>query len=75
MKLSVIEDRSILLEDVYNGIGFRTRDGEEFELCMRDSGFEFKYNDIWYEAKEGIIKPLNSNNTLKKEENNTGERK
>jgi hypothetical protein len=58
MKISVNEDRDIELREVYNGIGLVTRYNETFDICMRDTGFEFQYNNIWYEAKEGKIKKL-----------------
>jgi hypothetical protein len=44
MKISVAGDRSILLEEVFSGVGFKTKDGEEFGICMRDTGYEFNYN-------------------------------
>lgn len=58
MKISVGSDRSILLEEVYNGVGLKTRDGEYMGICMRDSGFEFRYNGTWYSAKQGIVKKM-----------------
>jgi len=58
VKISVDKDREILLEEVYNGIGLKTRDNEFMGICMRDSGFEFNYEGKWYEAKKGIIKEM-----------------
>ncbi len=58
MKIRVDEDRSILLTDVFLGVGFKTEDGEEFNICMRDGGYEFGYGGVWYAAKDGAIKPL-----------------
>ena len=55
MKISVDENRNILLEEVFNSIVLKTRDGEEMAICMRDSGFEFKYQGEWYYAQQGII--------------------
>lgn len=43
MKISVNEDNNIQLEDVFVTIVLKTRDGEEMSICMRDTGFEFKY--------------------------------
>lgn len=55
MKISVNEESNILLEEIFNSIILKTRDGEEMAICMRDSGFEFKYQGQWYSAQEGII--------------------
>ena len=58
MKVTVKEDYSIQLEDVFNGITLKTSSGEEMVICMRDSGFEFKYQGEQYFAKEGHVKPF-----------------
>jgi len=58
MKISVNENYGLTLEEVYTNILLVTRDGEEFDICMRDTGFEFKYNGVWYEAKNGEFKKL-----------------
>ena len=63
MKISINEDNIIQLEEVYNSIILKTRDGEEMYICMRDSGFEFKYQGKWYFAQEGKVSPL-SEDTL-----------
>lgn len=58
MKISVNEDNNIQLEDVFVTIVLKTRDGEEMSICMRDTGFEFKYEGEWYTAKEGKIQQI-----------------
>ena len=59
MKIGVNhKDNTILLTEVYSGVGFKTSDGETLGVCMRDSGYEFNYEGTWYEAKNGIIKEL-----------------
>lgn len=58
MNISVGEGGVIEVTEVYSGIKLKSNDGEIFGICMRDSGFEFQYNGIWYEAKEGQIKKL-----------------
>ncbi len=58
MKLYVDEHRDIVLEEVYNGIGLKSNDGETFGICMRDSGFEFNYGGFWWEAKNGVVKKM-----------------
>jgi len=58
MNISVQEDGTILLEEVYNGITLKTNSGEIMHICMRDSGFEFKYQDILFYAREGNIEEV-----------------
>jgi len=58
MKISVDKNSSILLEEVFNCILLKTTDGEDFSICMRDSGFEFKYEGVWYSAQNGNIKEM-----------------
>jgi hypothetical protein len=58
MKIEVDENNELLLTEVYNGVGFRTNNGETLSVCMRDSGYEFNYMGDWYEAKDGEIRKL-----------------
>lgn len=58
MKITVTEDLGIQLEEVFNGLTLKTESGETMSICMRDSGFEFKYQGEWYFAKEGHIEPF-----------------
>ena len=58
MKIEVGENREIILKEVFNGVLLESADKENFAICMRDSGFEFKYHDIWYEAKNGKLNKL-----------------
>jgi hypothetical protein len=58
MKITVIQNKEIQLEEVYNSIVLKTKNGEEIAICMRDSGFEFRYQDNWYFAKEGTLEPF-----------------
>ena len=60
MRIEVDEDYSFVLKEVFTGISLESEAGETFAICMRDSGFEFRYNKIWYEAKDGVINPLPS---------------
>ncbi len=59
MKLHVGEEREIILTEVFNGVRFKTNDGEEFGVCMSDSGYEFDYMGTSYEAKEGVVREMN----------------
>ena len=65
ISVSVDQDGDLLIEKNYSGVGFKSDDGEEFAICNRDTGFEFKYNDIWYEAKNGEIKKLDTIEQIK----------
>jgi len=59
MKITVNEENTMQLEEVFNSVVLKTNDGEEMSICMRDSGFEFKYQGKWYFAKEGYVEPFN----------------
>jgi len=58
MKIEVNEKREIILKEVFSGVGLETRDGEFIGICMRDSGFEFTYQGVWYSAQKGVIKKM-----------------
>ena len=58
MKLTLDKYNYLQFEEVFNPIIFKTKDGEEMIICMRDSGFEFTYNGEPYFAKEGHLEPL-----------------
>lgn len=59
MKIDVNEDGSLLLTEVFNTVNLKTASGEELSICMRDDGFEFKYQDAWYSAQRGNIIKFN----------------
>lgn len=67
MKISVNQDYSFQLEQVYLPITLVTNDKEEMSIIMRDSGFEFKYQGDWYIAKNGVVERLMVQETLEKE--------
>jgi hypothetical protein len=58
MKISVNQDDSFQLEEVYLPIVLVSDDKEEMSIIMRDSGFEFKYQGDWYMAKNGVVELL-----------------
>jgi hypothetical protein len=60
MKVTVKENNTILLEEVFIGITLKTESGETMYICMRDTGFEFNYQGKWYFAKEGYVEPFNT---------------
>ena len=59
MKITVNENRTIQLEEVFNDLFLKTASGETLSICMRDSGFEFSYQGNPYFAKEGYLEPFN----------------
>ena len=59
MKITINEKKVIQIEEVFNSVVLKTNDGEQMYICMRDSGFEFKYQGKWYFAKEGYVEPFN----------------
>jgi hypothetical protein len=62
VKIDVLPDYSIALKEVFYGVLLISDDKEEFGICMRDSGFEFQYFGEWYEAKNGVLKKMESQN-------------
>ena len=61
MKLSVNEDYSICLEEVFNGIELKAASGESIGICMRDDGFELRIGDncvTWYSIRHGEINQM-----------------
>jgi hypothetical protein len=44
-----------------SGVDFIIPNGEEFHVCMRDGGYEFKYAGVWYRAVNGEIEPKAGN--------------
>lgn len=61
MKITTTDKFDFLLEEVFNPVILRASSGEEMSICMRDSGFEFSYQGIQYEAKDGIVRELKLN--------------
>lgn len=61
MKISVDKDGNLLLEEVYNPIVLKSKDGEEISICMRDTGFEITYDGVRYDFKEGVAQSYSSN--------------
>jgi len=68
MNIEVNDKGIIELREVFVGIKFITKDGEELHICMRDSGFEITYENEWYELKEGEVKKLEPNKTIEDNE-------
>jgi len=58
MKIETNEKGELIFKEIFNGIGLETPDGDMLGICMRDTGFEFQYHGIWYQAKNGVVMPL-----------------
>ena len=58
MRVTINEQSEIILREVYVGIGLQSDSGEQFSICMRDTGFEFYYGGRRYEAKNGKLEGL-----------------
>lgn len=68
MNISTNNESSMLFENVLDSIEFRTASRETLTICMRDTGYEFTYGGIRYEAKLGVLKPMTPIDKLTKEE-------
>jgi hypothetical protein len=58
MKVTVNENREIIIKELYLAIGLESDSGDQLSICMRDGGFEFAYGNKMYEAKEGELKVI-----------------
>lgn len=58
MRLETNEKGEIILKEVYSGVTLEASSGESIGICMRDTGFEFNYFGVWYEAKNGEVRKL-----------------
>ncbi len=58
MIIEIDNDHEFVLKDVFSGVGFETKYGEKFAICMRDQGFEFNYGGFWWSAQGSKIEKL-----------------
>lgn len=58
MKIEVNNDGDFVFKEVYNAIVLDNEEGDCFSICMRDFGFEFCYNGVWYSAQNGVIENI-----------------
>ena len=58
MKINSNKDGELILQEVFSGVVFISPDGEEFNICMRDGGYEFSYQGTWFRAVGGKIEPM-----------------
>jgi len=52
MKLSIDEDYTIVLKEVFNSVVLETAEGNRFSVCMRDDTVEMTIpgSDRWFRA-------------------------
>ena len=58
MEITTDENGTIVLKSFYNSILLDHGNPETIAICMRDTGFEFKYFRKWYSAQGGVIKEM-----------------
>lgn len=56
MKITVGEERELILTQVYNSVVFKSDDNQELIVCMRDGGFEIAIKDYSIKANEIFYK-------------------
>ena len=63
MKIIADKDRTFVITEAFSGVLFRTAEGQELGVCMRDGGFEIniisstgKHN--WHSVLDGKIKRM-----------------
>lgn len=61
MKVTVDQDRNIVLGEIYNSVILETKEGNKLAVCMRDDTIEMKVvgTDKWHRVnmKDGTITP------------------
>lgn len=72
--MKINEDGDLQLEQVYSGILLKTDTGQTMGICMRDGGFEFSHNGVWYSANLGEVKKMatSERGNILVEQNQTG---
>lgn len=64
MEIDVSQESELQLKKIYTPITLISEKLDTISICMRDSGFEFKYGEVWYEAKDGIVQFLKSKEVI-----------
>lgn len=59
MKIETLEDGTLNLKEVFNGIQLESESGNTIGICMRDNGFEIIYKGKIFEAKDDDVITLN----------------
>jgi hypothetical protein len=68
MKIEISETNDFILKEVFKEVQLQT-ETETFNICMRDSGFEFYYEGNWYLATKGKIEKISpETSTINREE-------
>ena len=58
MKILINEEKLIELKEVYNPIVLNAEKGEKISICMRDGGFELRYNSKLYIIHHGEVNEI-----------------
>lgn len=56
MKITTVENGTMIFEEVYVPMLLKTKDGESLVITMRDTGFEVMYAERMIELKKDQIK-------------------
>ena len=59
MNIAINKDCILEITELYNPIVLKSNAGETIVVCMRDTGFEFRYGGKLIEAKRGKVKKTN----------------
>lgn len=57
MTIKPLPEGAFEFKEVFNSLLLKTAAGEQFSICMRDTGFEFYYQGRLFEAKKGFLGP------------------
>lgn len=57
MTITTLADGTFEFKEVYNAINLKSANGEQFSICMRDTGFEFTYEGKTFVAKNKLLGP------------------
>lgn len=68
MEISTDEKGNLIVSRFYNSIILQ-QGNEELAVCCRDSGFEFKFGEKFYEAKNGELREMRSDKYFQTEDN------
>lgn len=72
MTITTLADGTFEFKEVYNAINLKSANGEQFSICMRDTGFEFTYEGKTFVAKNKLLGPTKQVKTNISESNVSG---
>ena len=56
MKIEVGEHGEIILKEVFSGVCLETQEGNRMNICMRDNGFEYNFEEAKPSGATWLIK-------------------